>query len=250
MNILQDIFFIVSAPLSLVCILFAASYLSAIVGAQKWRKMLFASGLFVLLVASQPYTADVLLYPLEHNTENQTINSEKASATYIFTPACYYSTMGTVSEMSRWSSCSLQRLVRASQLSRELNIPIIVTGGNFLHDPAINYAEKAYELLRSVGIDEHQLIMVPQGTDTASEVEAVKQYLNESDVVLVTSATHIDRTRQLLKAYCKKVYSAPVDYHSSGSLSPFVERPSTNAMQRVERAIYEYGARIKHWLIH
>ncbi|WP_334031631.1 YdcF family protein [Alteromonas sp. P256] len=214
-----------------------------------WGQRIFKCSICILLLTSQPYVADILLYPLEHRHERVPFNPEKSNAEYIFVPACYFATQGNISAISRWPHCSLQRLVKASQLSKELNIPILVTGGNFLHDPNINYAEQARELLRTLSVNDEHIIVVPHGANTQSEVSAIKRFIRDKNVVLVTSATHLERATTLLLQYCNEVYSAPVDFHSSGSLTPFLERPSVNAIFRIERAIYEYGARLKYWLI-
>lgn len=202
----------------------------------------------MLLVASQPYTADLILYPLEHSDRNADESRGFSDADILFTPACYYSTFGDVSEMSRWSECSLQRLTRSAQLSIELRVPIVITGGNFLHDRSVNYATKAEQLLQSLGIQPENIIVVGKGTNTLEEVEHIKHLINQKRVLLVTSATHIERSKHLLEKWSKSVVTAPVDFHSSGKLTPFIKTPSINAIERIQIALYEYGARIKQWL--
>lgn len=201
------------------------------------------------LLTTQPYFADLLLYPLEHEIAYSESLVELEDTDFIVSPACYYSTVGKVSEISRWSNCSLQRLVQASKLSKELDKPILVTGGNFLHDPDTNYSQKAYNLLLDLGVSRKNLILVAKGTDTASEVESIKSYINKKNVILVTSATHVKRASLLLSEHCNEINIFPVDFHSSGSLAPFLKIPSANAIRRVEIALYEYGARVKYFLL-
>ena len=201
------------------------------------------------LLTTQPYFADLLLYPLEHEIAYSETAEGLEGTDFIVSPACYYSTVGNVSEISRWSHCSLQRLVQASKLSKQLDKPILVTGGNFLHDPDINYSHKAYDLLLDLGVSRKNLISVAKGTDTASEVESIKNYIIRKNITLVTSATHVKRASLLLSEYCNEIHIFPVDFHSSGSLSPYIKKPSVSAMRRVEIAMYEYGARIKQFLL-
>jgi uncharacterized SAM-binding protein YcdF (DUF218 family) len=201
------------------------------------------------LLTTQPYFADLILYPLEYEIAYSETALAFEEADVIVTPACYYSTVGKVSEISRWSHCSLQRLVQASNLSKELDKPILVTGGNFLHDPDINYSQKAYDLLLDLGVSRKNLILVAKGTDTASEVESIKSYITKKNVILVTSATHVKRASLLLSEHCNEISIFPVDFHSSGSLAPYLKIPSVSAMRRVEIAIYEYGARVKQLLL-
>lgn len=201
------------------------------------------------LLTTQPYVADLLLYSLEYDLPQTNTLKESKNADFIVTPACYYSTIGKVSEISRWSHCSLQRLVQASKLSKELDKPILVTGGNFLHDPDTNYSLKAYDLLLDLGVPRKNLILVAKGTNTASEIESIKGYIIKKNVILVTSATHVRRASMLLSEYCNEISIFPVDFHSSGRLTPYIKLPSLSAMRRVEIAMYEYGARAKYFLL-
>ncbi len=206
--------------------------------------------MILLILSSQPYSADLILFPLEHNYRGTSKQSNFDDVDILFTPACYYSTYGDVSEMSRWSECSLQRLTRSAQLSIELQVPVIVTGGNFLHDSFVTYATKAEQLLQSLNIPRENIIVVGRGTNTSEEVASIKHIIAQKRVLLITSATHVKRSKNLLEKSSKSVIAAPVDFHSSGDLTPFIGVPSINAMKRIKIALYEYGARIKQWINH
>ena len=249
MHLLRELFFIISSPLSLSCLIVGIALILRQFKFKRLYKACLYSVISLVLLTTQPYFADLLLYPLEHEiTYSETIEGLEETD-FIVSPACYYSTVGNVSEISRWSHCSLQRLVQASKLSKELDKPILVTGGNFLHDPDINYSQKAYDLLLDLGVPRKNLILVAKGIDTASEVESIKSYITKKDVILVTSATHVKRAWLLLSEHCNVINIFPVDFHSSGSVTPYLKRPSVVAMRRVEIAMYEYGARIKHFLL-
>ncbi|TAP29458.1 hypothetical protein KUL49_06385 [Alteromonas sp. KUL17] len=56
------------------------------------------------------------------------------------------------------------------------------------------------------------------------------------------------RASLLLSEHCNEINIFPVDFHSSGSLAPYLKIPSVSAMRRVEIALYEYGARVKYFL--
>ena len=88
-----------------------------------------------------------------------------------------------------------------------------------------------------------------KGTNTSEEVANIIHLIAGKRVLLVTSATHIKRSTQLIEKWSESVASAPVDFHSSGELKPFLSLPSINAIKRVQIALYEYGARIKQWLL-
>lgn len=249
MHLLRELFFIISSPLSLICSILGIAFILRQFEFKRLYKACLYSVISLALLTTQPYFADLLLYPLEHEIAYSESLADFEEADFIVSPACYYSTVGKVSEISRWSHCSLQRLVQASKLSKELDKPILVTGGNFLHDPDINYSQKAYDVLLDLGVSRKNLILVAKGTDTASEVESIKGYITRKNVILITSATHVKRASLLLSEYCNEVSISPVDFHSSGSLTPYVKMPSANALRRVEMAMYEYGARVKYFLL-
>lgn len=189
--------------------------------------------------------ADLALYPLEHRYRLANQQNENSNVDVIFTPACYYFTLGKVTEISRWSECSLQRLVRSAQLSNELQAPVIVTGGNFLHDKSVNYAEKAKQFLLSLNIAAERIIVIGEGTNTAEEIKNIRGFVKDKNVLLVTSATHVKRCKALLEQHRATVVFATVDFHSSGDLTPYLKTPSVDAILRIQKALYEYGASIK-----
>jgi uncharacterized SAM-binding protein YcdF (DUF218 family) len=248
-HLLRELFFIISSPLSLICLILGIALILRQFKFKRLYKACLYSVISLALLTTQPYFADLLLYPLEHEIAYSETVEGLEGTDFIVSPACYYSTVGNVSEISRWSHCSLQRLVQASKLSKELDKPILVTGGNFLHDPDINYSQKAYDLLLELGVSRKNLILVAKGTDTASEVESIKSYIIKKNVILVTSATHMKRASLLLSEHCNEINIFPVDFHSSGSLAPYLKIPSVSAIRRVEIAIYEYGARVKYFLL-
>ncbi|MEC9430683.1 MAG: YdcF family protein [Pseudomonadota bacterium] len=248
MHLLRELFFIISSPLSLICLILAIALILRQFNFKRLCKACLYSVISLALLTTQPYFADLLLYPLEHEIAYSEALVEFEGTDFIVSPACYYSTVGKVSEISRWSHCSLQRLVQASKLSKELDKPILVTGGNFLHDPNTNYSQKAFDLLLDLGVPRKNLILVAKGIDTASEVESIKSYITKKNVILVTSATHMKRASLLLSEHCNEINIFPVDFHSSGSLAPYLKIPSVSAMRRVEIALYEYGARVKYFL--
>lgn len=217
---------------------------------KKGYRLLYRIAFIYIFLTSQPYFADLLLYPLEHTITVSELKSEAIDAEFIVVPACYYFTEGQMTEISRWPPCALQRLVGASEVSRAFNIPTLVTGGYFLNDKNISYAEKAASFLVSLGVSKDNIITIPEGTTTVSEVEAIKSFISNKDVVLVTSATHIERASAVLSKYSTSVLTFPVEYHSNGRLMPYLSTPSITALHKVQQAFYAYGAQVKYYFTH
>lgn len=203
--------------------------------------------LFWLLLWSQPYASDVLLHFIEYKPESESA-PPLHSPDYILVLACYYSTQGDVPEISRWAECSLQRNVEAVRLHNKSQAPIVITGGNFLHDSSINYSNVAYEFFVSMNIDKKNLITTNKGTNTHEELLSASQYLENKHIWVVSSATHIFRLKKELANIAASTTYFPVDYHSKGSLTPYITLPSQKALENTRVAFYELLANVKFTL--
>mgnify|MGYP003327139266 FL=1 len=93
------------------------------------------------------------------------------------------------------------------------------------------------------------MISIPEGTDSLSEVEALKTRFGHITLVTITSATHQYRLAQILKNADINSEIFQVDFQSSGELNPFLSLPSILALERTRRAIYEYLAIVKYHVL-
>ncbi|NDW14313.1 YdcF family protein [Alteromonas genovensis] len=200
----------------------------------------------ILLIFSQPWVANLLLYPLEFWKFE--INEIKTKPEVIFVPACYYHSGGKVPEITRWHECSLQRMLLAYQLHLELQVPIHFTGGNFLNDESIFFADKAKSFMTSLGVDGIDIVAIPKGYNTRSEVIALNATLAGKTIVAVSSATHRYRLSSLLSDFKIQHQVLSVDFHSSGELTPYITIPSYAALNNTGKAIYEYMAIAKYFV--
>lgn len=203
--------------------------------------------LFWVLLWSQPYASDVLLHFIEYKPEPADERS-KHSPDYILVLACYYSTQGNVSEISRWAECSLQRNVEGVRLHNKSQAPIIITGGNFLYDSSINYSKVAHDFFVSMNIDKENLITTNKGTNTHEELLSASMYLENKHIWVVSSATHIFRLKKELSNIPASTTYFPVDYHSKGRLTPYITLPSQKALENARIGMYELLARVKFTL--
>ncbi len=140
MEFIKHIVLFFISPLNLVILLYASGVLVSLKKTYAGNILKYFSVLAFFLF-TQPYFSDLLLYPLEHKHRYPELNLDKKKPDYILVLACYYSTFGNVPETSRWSECSMQRNIEALRLHRKSGAPIILSGGNFLHDPDINYSQ-------------------------------------------------------------------------------------------------------------
>ncbi len=234
-------------PLKLSLILLVLSLILQAISKQRIATFTKRVALFWVLLWSQPYASDVLLHFVEYKPEPR---NEQAlqKPDYILILACYYSTQGNVPEISRWAECSLQRNVEGVRLHNKSQAPIIITGGNFLHDSSINYSEVALSFFTSMNIDKKNLITTNEGTNTHEEILSATQYLENKNIWVVSSATHIYRLKRELAGITASTTFFAVDYHSKGSLEPYLTLPSQSALENARVAMYELMARVKFTL--
>ncbi|WP_218312890.1 YdcF family protein [Alteromonas antoniana] len=247
MEALKSIVLVLSSPLAISILILIVAAFFYLRHQTKRAAFLISCGTGILLVFSQPWIASLLLYPLEYPKEYPSTDEFEKSEV-IYTPACYYSTKGEMPETARWADCSLQRLLHSASLSKKFNIPVVVSGGKFLRDNTVVYAQKARDFLLSVGLSSDSIIVVGEGENTFSEIQAARVHLEDKYVLAVTSATHATRVENMLIDLDIAVQSSPVDYQSSDDLDFFLASPSAVSLEKSRKAIYEYLALLKYQL--
>lgn len=245
MELLKFIVVQLTSPLTLSLLLVTIGFLLGFWGNKKLKKLCHAVALLWFFIWSQTYFSNLLLYPLEHLHHH---NAPPTPPDYIHVLACYYNASSNVAEISKWSECSLQRNVEAYRIYRQTGAKIVVTGGMFLSQGNVSYAQKAAEFLYSLGVPEEDIVIIANGKNTVEEVEMVKVTLSHSSLWVISSATHMLRLSITYANHIPHVKFFPVDFHSNGTLTPFVELPSLSALRNSQHAFYEYFALAKLYL--
>ncbi|WP_421132041.1 YdcF family protein [Alteromonas sp. A079] len=208
------------------------------------RKFL-VSGISILLLSSQFFVSDLLLRPLEGFAKKQ--QPQKSSYAFIAPLACFYDTSSTHIEISKWSECSLQRLAQAAieyKKRGNLETKVLLSGGYFLHDTSIGYADKAKKLLVSLGINEQAIIALNKGTSTTEELTYIKAFVEKENTLIISSATHLYRINEQVKQKVN-IDLLAVDFISSGVNEFHINYPSPSAIQNCQHALYEYSALLR-----
>lgn len=246
MDIVKFIVISLTSPIVLCFSLCVVGLLCGFAGSVKLKKMMLTLSLCWLALCSQPYFSDLLLYPLEHKFPQPNLDTK---TDYIHVLGCYYDTAGAMTEISRWSECSLQRNIEAFRIYQNTGSKIIVTGGNFLTDKDVNYAERAADFLYSLGVNPSDIVIISEGKTTSEEIERILTRFPHATLGAVSSATHLTRLKMMYQEHASPVVLFPVDYTSTGELVPSLKLPSTSALIGVQKALYEYLAIAKYKLI-
>ena len=152
---------------------------------------------------------------------------------------------GATHSLSRAARARVVEGVRLARLLPEARL--IFTGGVIGGERAI--AEVAAAAATELGLNPRRGKRLTQPLDTAAEARAVAQALTVARpapgpgraVILVTSASHMHRALGEFRAAGIEATPAPAEYRAAGrSDSPWSLLPSAGALDKFERAAYEY----------
>lgn len=209
------------------------------------KGIIILSTLWVLL-CSQYFFSYLLIKPLER--ENPPIKVEDPSwqdADGIWVLACYHFEEDILPRVSQFNDCSVQRLVHAANMYRVKQVPIYLTGANFVESSPRMHSVVAAEFLSTLGVNKQDIIILNKGTNTKEEADAIKTSFNDKKLAVVSSATHGKRLMALMKIKNINSVFIPVDYDAVGVLNLKLNLPSSTSLVRAERAMYEYAALIR-----
>lgn len=202
-------------------------------------------------LCSQYFFSSLLIEPLEKafppvKTEN--IQWQNSDAIWVL--ACYHFDAEPLPLISQFNSCSIERLTQAAIMYKAKAIPIYLTGGSFNKNTKLNHAQQASKLLVELGVNKLDIKIINKGQNTVSEAQEISGQLYKKKLAVVSSATHGIRLNSILTKLDINFIFVPVHYASKHDVGFTINAPSIQALDRSERAFYEYGALIKYWLIH
>ena len=109
------------------------------------------------------------------------------------------------------------RLLTAVRLQRQLNVPILVSGGQVYSDSGPE-AQIARRILISLGVPDDKVLVEPRSINTTQNAKFSAQILREhglSQPLLVTSAFHMKRSVLNFEKQGVAVTAYPADYQVS-----------------------------------
>lgn len=234
------------SPLKFSFLLLVLGSIILLLGQTKFARILFTLSFSWILLWSQPYVSDLLLRKLEYE---YTTNDYNFEPDYILVFACFYNDRGNIPEISRWSECSLQRNTEAARLHFISNAPIIVTGGEISYREGVNYSDKAKLFFQSMNISTANIITTRSGTNTHEEIVSAAKIIENKNLWVVSSATHIYRIDLEITDSVGSVQYFPVDYHNKSDSTFYITLPSQSALESARYGLYETLALLKYRLL-
>lgn len=204
------------------------------------RLVLALSILFLYLLSISP-TADLLVGPLESRYRPLSPARVPRMGTLVVLSGGASATID-LPLSSRLTSSSTKRVLEAARLYGLMDQPtIVISGGS--GNPFVEVSEAALmrELLLNLRIPDRRIVTEGQSSNTFENARGVKRLTLKPPLILVTSASHMDRALRVFKGLEMTPLPAPCDYKGRWSIDdPWRFLPSEGALSVSTSAIYEY----------
>lgn len=162
-----------------------------------------------LLIFSNSYVANSLLYPLEQN-HKALLNIPKVN--YILVLGGGHKSNNTLSITSQVNATSINRLIEGIKIYKELNNAKLIVSGYSGQNDEVPHAFMQKKLAIALGVKEKDILTMPNPKDTGQEAIEVKKIVNDEKFILVTSASHMSRAMMLFKKQNLNVIAAPTGH--------------------------------------
>lgn len=141
---------------------------------------------------------------------------------------------------SQLTSASLTRLTEGIVHFNELDSArLIVTGGAIFDSVTIASLQRRMAI--KLGVDSNHIAMADSALDTEMEARAVRKMVTENRIILVTSATHMNRSVSLFKKVGFDPIPAPTNHKVHDAVfSPGDIFPSGGNILMFKKTVHEY----------
>ena len=209
-------------------------------------KFLFLMTITAIYLLSIEPIKDMIVEPLEKNYPPITKTQlEKADCYVVLGGGIYDNSPKSLSSSTGSPSKSaLFRVIEGVRLYKESPKPIIVTGG-IVYDGEKSEGSVYKELMVDLGVPSSDIIIEGKSRTTEENAELTKGIMDKNEykkAVLITSATHMKRSKYIFEKYGAEVIPAPTGYVSRYKESYGMESYFPNAINFVDirSAIWEY----------
>ena len=206
-------------------------------------RWLVLTGFLLLYLLSIRPVSDALIRPLESNfppfRSRSPLNS--ANSIVVLTGGTVdLAWLGISPEPSRES---LSRLIYGVTLYKQnWGINIVISGGSGDPDKKnIPEADAMKDVAVALGVSAKDILIERGSMNTIESVKALKRFVGEKKIILVTSAYHMKRAAAMFKKMEMNVVPAPTDYMSEQKkVSLYSLIPTAKHLLTSSTAFYEY----------
>ncbi len=148
------------------------------------------------------------------------------------------------------SQTAISRFIEALRLLQaNPNAKLIVSGSGF--GDLKSHALMMQELALSVGVSEQRILRLDDTLDTDDEAKQMSEIIRGKRSVLVTSATHMQRSTELFYKYGVAPESAPANFlakDSATAIPAYYYIPAAHNLNKVTVAWHEYLGRFQQYV--
>lgn len=215
-----------------------------------WKKIsgkIFLTGIIVLFyLLSIQFTAFYLIKPLENMYTNYSVEELQMQNhdVIIMLGGGAINNIADIDGDGQVSGYVANRMISSMRLSKQLDLPIILSGGKVFADTG-READIEQRIFKGMGMAEDKLILENQSRNTvenARNSKKIMQQYNFTQPILITSGFHMPRSMMIFKREGIKPIHYVTDYQLSGKLawSIFNFVPNNGAFNNSCMAIREY----------
>ncbi|MBD1584102.1 ElyC/SanA/YdcF family protein [Pseudoalteromonas sp. S16_S37] len=194
---------------------------------------------------STPYVADKIISPNEARLS--TFNAKKhTNVEKVVVLGCDVYANNRLNANAQLGGCALSRLTEGVRLAHHYKEAQLIVSGQ---TSANLMKQTAIEL----GINASRILTNPNALDTKDEAKQLARYLVDRKVALVTSASHMERAKDLFLAQGVEIIKAPTQFYNFASQPPYKQFiAQVTALKAVTAHFYELLGKawiqIRRWI--
>lgn len=221
--------------------LFYFAFLSLILKSRKTLIIMIS----IMILITNPIFANYLISNIEKSYSPQRIDSIKKAEAIVVLSGMIGSFKNGGIEVVEWGRPN--RYFSGIELLKANAAPLVVfTGGRTPLDPdGFNEGQYLKNKAISEGIPIEKILVTGEAYNTEQEAKSLSLALREKNIILVTSAFHMERAKFLFQSFGFNVIPFPVDYMSSeDAISVLSFFPNADALLKIDLYIHESIGRL------
>jgi len=225
-----------TSPLSLSLLIIGLGIIMLLANHRRRALFCITSGWLALLVLAMPPVADWWLAPREQAIAITAVPTQPIKAVVVL--GCSFEVIHGAPASSWLTRCAARRVLQGViEWQRHPDTLMVFTGGNG-YSPTI--AESMATVALELGVPPAQVRTLTNAPDTAAEAAGIAKMI-DGPVMLVTSASHMQRALGYFQAAGVAVIPSPADHLASPDYyrNWYGYSPKAEQLIKAERAWYE-----------
>lgn len=148
---------------------------------------------------------------------------------------------------SKLSYKTLNRLIEGIRIYRRFPGSRLVLSGGSPEGSTVNEAKLMRQLALDLGVNKYDIVIENKSLETSQQAIMIKTIVGKDNFILLTSANHLERAKELFNNQGLKPFIYPADFlikNSDVDNSFFLPIPNSNSFLLSEKAFYEFWANI------